>query len=242
MNGILKNLFAARPDNGKSAEATTGQPDTGAAEAALAKLSEVLAAAANGDLEARVTGIDEAVPGAEAMHALNQLLDMTDAYVRETRASLDAAQEGRFHRLFLQRGMRGVFAQGAGIINASIARMQQAAAEEQERARRQAERLEAAKGFGEHLDSTVEKLSEAASRLDELAQGLQSRMERMIDEGEQSAANAREALEGAQAVASGAHELASSIEEIARQAAESDQAVRQVREDVGNAVNATEKL
>ncbi|MFQ5347088.1 MAG: methyl-accepting chemotaxis protein [Rhodothalassiaceae bacterium] len=216
--------------------------NAGQEEPVLAKITEVLLAAAQGDLERRVLGIDPESPDAEAQHALNQLLDLADAYVRETRASLDAALDGRFHRLFLERGMRGTFGQGAGIINISVRGMEKAAAEEKVRTERQAARLEAAETFGEQLDATVVKLSEAASRLDMLAKGLEVCMKEMLDKGEQSAKNAQESLEGAQAIASGAHQLAAAIDEIARQAADSDTAVKQVRKDVGNAVSATARL
>ncbi|GAB4130877.1 MAG: methyl-accepting chemotaxis protein [Rhodothalassiaceae bacterium] len=218
-------------------------PAQGTGEApVLAKIAEVLHAAAHGDLERRVLGIDPDSPEAPVLHALNQILDLADAYVRETRASLDAAQEGRFHRLFLERGMRGTFGQGAGIINESVRGMEKAAAEEQERAERQAARLEAVQNFGEKLDTTVEKLSRSAAHLDKIAKGLETRMEKMLGEGELSARNAQESLESAQAIASGATELAAAIDEISRQASDTDGYVQHVRADVGNAVRATSKL
>lgn len=83
-------------------------------------------AAASGDLEARAM----AVPGSEDMpdvvalrSALNLLLDRTDAYVRESAASLEAASEGRFHRRFLLSGMSGTFRTGATTINGASEHM-----------------------------------------------------------------------------------------------------------------------
>ena len=73
--------------------------------------------AASGDYEVRVPALfggDEAVA---ARTAINRLLDVTDAYVRESAAALTAAAQGRFHRRFLERGMTGAFNQGAKIIN-----------------------------------------------------------------------------------------------------------------------------
>lgn len=208
----------------------------------LAKIEEVLVAAAHGDLDQRVKDIDPAHPAAAAMHALNHLLDMTDAYVRETRACLEAAHEGRFHRLFLQRGMRGSFGTGAGIINDAIARMKQAAeAEERQRARQEA-RVAAAQEFGQTLDSALRELNSTATQLDEMARNFAKRMADIIASGELGADVARTNVEGAQAIAAGAEQLRSAIEEIARQAADSDLAAKQVREEVGGAVEATKRL
>lgn len=210
--------------------------------AVLAKLEDVLLAAANGDLEKRVLDIDPGDPAAPVMHALNHFLDLTDAYVRETRACLGAAGEGRFHRIFLERGMRGSFGAGAEIINEAVSRMEEAAKEEERRKARQNARVEAAKAFGDQLATTLETLSTAAKGLDGLARKLASRMENLIASGELGAEVAKENLESAQVIASGAEQLRTSIEEIARQAADSDMAVKQVREEVSDAVAATKKL
>ena len=45
------------------------------------------------------------------------MLDVTDAFVREAKASLEAASEGRFHRKILQRGLPGTFRQAGAIFN-----------------------------------------------------------------------------------------------------------------------------
>jgi hypothetical protein len=57
---------------------------------------------------------------------VNQLLDIVDAFVRESGASLMAASEGRYHRQFLLRGMPGTLRDGAGQINAAHASMRSA--------------------------------------------------------------------------------------------------------------------
>ncbi|GER02065.1 hypothetical protein JCM17845_26880 [Iodidimonas gelatinilytica] len=48
-------------------------------DAAIQRIEKVCLAAAAGDLEARLIDIPEDGPGAQSMHALNHLLDMTDA-------------------------------------------------------------------------------------------------------------------------------------------------------------------
>lgn len=99
-------------------------------EEGIHQIATVCAAAAQGDLEIRVSDL-ESINTTSASEAavlqtlvdlgnrLNHMLDMTDAYVRESQGTLQAAREGRFHRRFLKRGLHGTFARGAEIINSS---------------------------------------------------------------------------------------------------------------------------
>ncbi len=65
---------------------------------------------------------------AEVRQGLNHLIDITDAFVRESAASLTAASAGRYYREFLVRGMPGSFAHGAMTINDARQGMADAAA------------------------------------------------------------------------------------------------------------------
>ncbi len=90
---------------------------------ALAAITRVCEAAARGDLEPRVEPLGDAPELRDVRRALNDLLDLTDAYVRESSASLDAAAHGRFERRFVVRGMPGSFRAGALVINDATAAM-----------------------------------------------------------------------------------------------------------------------
>ncbi|MEM7809906.1 MAG: methyl-accepting chemotaxis protein [Planctomycetota bacterium] len=95
--------------------------------AALAAVIDVCRRAADGDLEARVLRIDTGGRHAELLDAVNHLLDMTDAFVRESEAVLDAASAGRFYRRVRPEGLRGSFGHAARRINAATDVMQSAA-------------------------------------------------------------------------------------------------------------------
>lgn len=88
---------------------------------------EVCAAAANGDLEPRILHIDRLAADAgdprvgDMLRAINHLLDLTDAFVRESEAALAHAQAKKFYRRVLLAGMRGAFRNAsAGINTATI--------------------------------------------------------------------------------------------------------------------------
>lgn len=94
---------------------------------ALSTIAEVCQRVAAGDLEARLPALGDS-PEAQAVRStINHMLDVTDAYVRESGAALQAASEGRYHRRFLPRGLHGAYRHGAELINQAIDRMRQSA-------------------------------------------------------------------------------------------------------------------
>ncbi|WP_299033714.1 methyl-accepting chemotaxis protein [uncultured Pseudokineococcus sp.] len=131
----------------------------GVSSAAVREMLRVCRLVAAGDLEARV----QHVPGSEddpdlvlLRHELNRFIDRTDAYVRESAASLEAASEGRFHRQFLLTGLAGAFACGAHTINAAREAMASAAA-------RATEVADARLRLADEFESTVMTVSQTVA-------------------------------------------------------------------------------
>jgi methyl-accepting chemotaxis protein len=106
-------------------ESLTNAPArTGSSETELANLHQQLAVAAEtcelaaaGKLEARILHIQGSGEIARLSHAINHLLDMTDAFLREAGASLEYTSRGKFFRRVLLRGMRGSFRSASEAIN-----------------------------------------------------------------------------------------------------------------------------
>jgi len=205
--------------------------ESDAYKAALERIDAACRKAASGDLEARITGIASDAPGAEAMNAFNQLLDMTDGFVREARGALNAASEGRYHRIFLSEGMRGDFGRGAADIDAARRRM----VEIEQMSRGQREEL--ADRFESQLSGTVEAVSTAAGHLGSVAAELSGRTGHARELAVSVSSSAEETSSIAQSVASSAEELSASIQEIRRQSSESTEAVT----GVGNQVETAKK-
>jgi len=83
----------------------------------LAQATETCERAANGDLEARMLHCHESIEMERLADAINHMLDMTDAFLREVGASLEYASCGKFFRRVILRGMRGSFRQASDTIN-----------------------------------------------------------------------------------------------------------------------------
>jgi methyl-accepting chemotaxis protein len=84
---------------------------------ALREIEAICARAAQGDLSGRVLHLKQYGDLAPALNSFNRMLDLMDAYIRESGASLSYASEGKYFRRFLPAGMVGQFRQGADIIN-----------------------------------------------------------------------------------------------------------------------------
>ncbi|AEE45892.1 methyl-accepting chemotaxis protein [Cellulomonas fimi] len=131
---------------------------------ALAPVVATLRRAAGGDLEARVPELaDPAL--AELGDGLNALLDVVDAFVRESGAALTAAAEGRFHRTLVERGMPGAYRDGARRINAARDAMRDAAAAAQEQERVRTEIGTQAVEVSQHVAAASTELGASAGSL-----------------------------------------------------------------------------
>ena len=79
-------------------------------------LVSVLKDASAGKLEARITAIPSNDPLGEAAWAVNNMLDQTEAFMRETKTSIDSANEGFSHRNIESDGLKGAFEQNALLV------------------------------------------------------------------------------------------------------------------------------
>jgi len=130
------------------------------------------AAAAGGDLESRVQELDGAADLEELAalrHAVNRVLDVGDAFVREAGAALASAAEGRFHREVLLAGLPGAYRRAAQTINGARMTMRATAAQVDEG---RTARLRLADGFEEVSMTMSEQVATAATELSASAGGL----------------------------------------------------------------------
>jgi methyl-accepting chemotaxis protein len=83
------------------------------------KISTLIEAAGNGNLEPRLLGCDDEGDVGRLVNGVNRFMDVTDAFVREAKASLTAASKEQFYRRIVQRGLPGTFLQAASVLNAA---------------------------------------------------------------------------------------------------------------------------
>ena len=129
----------------------------------------VCGAAAKGNLEPRLLRVDAPGELGEMLHAINDLLDITDAFVRESGASLTYAANGKYFRKVLERGMLGSFGRTCAVINRATDRMAETSAE-LEAAGAQREKL--AQEFDETISGIIDAVAAASTELQATAEGL----------------------------------------------------------------------
>lgn len=167
-------------------ELAATRAELAAYRAAVDALVDTFGAAAEGDLEARVPRVD----GTEQLERVltlrnlaNLCLDRTDAFVRESTASLGAAAQGRYYRRFLLGGTAGTFRTCARMINQSRVTMLESA----ERSLAQAAHDRAA--LADQIEETVLGVAE---RIATVAAELSATAAALADNASRTAAHARE--------------------------------------------------
>jgi methyl-accepting chemotaxis protein len=180
-------------------------------------ITRVAQQAASGNLEPRAMGIEPTSPLGELAQAVNHLLDLSDAFVRESTASLQHASEGKFYRRVLTRGLLGTYRNAATVINAANDQMARSAGQLKDA---EMARLELADTFEAAIKGVVGDLATAATGARSTAQGLSNAAESASQHSTSVAAAAEQASRGIDSVAAAAEEITVTVTEIERQALE----------------------
>jgi methyl-accepting chemotaxis protein len=145
-----KSLLASGTNGGAESEIST---ELSLQREWMAKAAQVCEEAAAGNLEARLIHCPQSGDTGRLVHGINHLLDMTDAFLREARASLEHASQGKFYRRVILRGMLGAFRSASETINQDIEAMQRDAALK--------ESVEQRKALADQFESTVKSVFSA---------------------------------------------------------------------------------
>jgi methyl-accepting chemotaxis protein len=169
--------------------------------ASIDKAAKVCTAAAQGDLRVRIMDIKGQGNIGQMLRSINRLLDLTEAYCRESQAAMEHANQRQYFRKIIPTGLRGDFARYAGIINSSLDLMKC----------RDAEALDFAEN---NVRLVVQEVSSASTQLRQSSERLMNNATQTVSQAMTSAAAAEEASVNVQSVAGAAEELAASFGEI----------------------------
>lgn len=179
----------------------------------IAKAAEVCRAAAHGDLEPRLICAPVEGDLGALLHGINHLLDMTDAFVRESGASLEHSAQGKFFRRVIPRGMHGSFRRACDVINRGTSQMaEQAAALKESEVRRTQ--------MGRELSGVIQTLASSATEMGATAQTLATVAKETTGE-------AVAAATAAQQTSSNMSKVAQSAAQLQRESSEIDQKTRE---------------
>lgn len=168
------------------------------------KAIAICRAVAEGDFEARIIGVDPSTKAGELACAINGLIDRTDAFLRESAASLDYVSHNKYFRRILDKGMVGAFGHAAKTINHATDAM----------AGRVAEFQTTIDGFEQATQAEIDRLESAARDLDQAAETMNQTAMMSSEQAAAVAAAANQTAANVETVAAAAEELNASINEI----------------------------
>ena len=140
---MIKRFAKTQPERVE----TNGEIDRLREELALyknivAQVDDVMSRAALGDLSARIADWDEFGALSSVAVSVNRALDLADAFVRESDATLAHAAKGQFYRTYVERGVRGDYRRAASNINATQKHMASLETERKDEMSKLADNLE----------------------------------------------------------------------------------------------------
>jgi len=202
----------------RNAKSKLVKPPSDEAMEWIRKACDVCREASNGNLEARILGYHQKDELGELFHSINHMLDICDAFIRESRASLEYASRGKFFRRVLLRGLPGTFRSAAMVINAGTEEMEKGA-----RALIEArdKRLNLADEFEKAVRGIVTTVAAASTELTATAQLLAQNAAGTTDQSMAAAAASEQTSVNVSRVAAATEELTNTVAEVGRQVEDS---------------------
>ncbi len=166
-------------------------------------------AISHGDFERRLVGVNERGELEHLRHALNDMVDRCDAFVREASASMTAVRDNKYYRRILPHGLHGALATGARTINEATQSIQD----------RVTGFRETTRSFEEAIAGIVGGLGDASSRMAESASVMRQGASDTRQRATTVAAASEETTTNMQTVASAAAELSAAANEVGNEIA-----------------------
>ncbi len=185
----------------------------------IRRAADVCEQAGQGNLEPRILNITGESDLSRLLHGINNLLDLTDAYVRESGACLESAAKGKFFRKIMVRGMLGAFKKAAGLCNAATDEMAQ-----KHKALTEMEQRRSV--LAAELTQVMAAISETASTVRASAGALSEGAQATTQASSTVSTAADETSASVHTVASATEQLIASFGEVERQTRESEELAR----------------
>lgn len=208
----------------------------------LQRALHVLRCASLGDFDARARVGDLPESDQSLLIAINDLVDIVDAYVRESQASMKFASQGKFFRRMMERGLPGAFGARAKVINQATVVTMDSQCQLLQQAR--ADRHELADEFEQAISRLSAKMVETSNRMRGMAERLNQLQSQSVSSAGEVFAGAESTSHHIQTIAAATEELDASIQEIEKNfensVSASDSAGQACQEARGSVLQLTE--
>lgn len=177
----------------------------------ITAVSRALDRAEKGDLDVRIYRVMGSGEAARVQNSFNHVMDVTECYVREVRASMAFVSKGWYFRTIQEGGFGGSFLASVKRLNQSVGITYN----------QNSDFSVIAKQFEENMNAVVQTVTSAATELQATAKSMEQTASVTSDKSQTVATAAEMASNNVQTVASAAEELSSSITEISSQVSHS---------------------
>lgn len=174
----------------------------------LEKMATCLIAASKGDINSRILHINRYNEYGKVSIYLNHLLDVLEAFLKESEASMEAALKRHYYRKIIPTGMMGIFAKAASEVSRVMENMKERDASFEERLSGLADKFDA------NIGSFLSQLNESSHMLERLSGDITSLAASNSNSVGQLVTAAEMSADGVSTVASTTEELSSSVREI----------------------------
>lgn len=205
----------------------------------LAKACDVLAAAAQGNLDRRVVNIRSQDRIGEMQVHINRLLDLTEAFTKEADAAMACASGGRYFRQILLSGLAGEFSAHASLINEALVSMEQ----------RTETFVGEASGIGETMKTASQAMAATATELEatsrqmsEIASTNSRKSAEVARISEEASSDVETVATAAEQVSAGIRDIAERVTHSARQAKETVREVTETDRDIQGLLEAAQHI
>ena len=179
---------------------------------AITHARDICREVASGNFEARIIGIRDDGELGELFWAINELIDRSDAFLRESAAAMDHVARNLYYRHIIETGTVGSFRTSAKRINSAVEAMSQ--------------KMDESRKLVDKIKRVMGSVSSAATELESTSRAMQSTAESASARAEAAAGGAEQASASVATVAAAAEELSSSIQEIGQQVTKSNEITR----------------
>ncbi|MCC9603103.1 methyl-accepting chemotaxis protein [Stieleria sp. JC731] len=209
----------------------------------FSEVARICNQASQGNLEVRILGFDELTDQDDELyavhHGINSLLDYTESFIREAKAALGYAAEGKYFRRVLLGGMNGTFRHASELINVASEQMK---AKSDALTNAKNARLEMADSFEVTVKGITDSLLEATHELHSISTELSTTAKQTSNRSKNALETANRSVENVREVTSATEQMQKSMDEIDVEMQETSDRVKRVVEEVANAMAVMKEL
>lgn len=187
---------------------------------------------AEGDYSVRLIGIQDKGEVGELFHAINNMADYNDAFIREATAAMYAVSQNKYYRCILENGMQGSLLHGARVINKALSSV----------GHKMNDFVKVANDVNESLGKVVGEIGTTTDTLKSTAFVMEETVRMARDKSHVAVQGANDTSMSVDTISSAAEQMSASVGEISHQVSKTSQVAGRAVADAEEAGRSIQEL